>query len=539
MHATHDSVNTSFVPPVAKSTADGEHIRSFQVKPQENSEDTTSEIVDADIQARLEQASSFGHDLMQPVVQRLVEPEEEKEEEKILVQTKLTMGQPGDKYEQEADAMAQRVMAMRENEVGEEAAGIKGKQLSPKLQAKGTGLEMPPGFEQQLASKQGGGQPLSEEVRSFMEPRFGADFSGVRIHQEPALTSAIQAQAFTHGQDIYFNSGKYASGTDEGKELLAHELTHVVQQSGHRSQLGIQQRPETKRATAKNWKVKVIVKSINVREQPSRSAKKVGIFSYGQEIDVKERVNDEWLKIIYPGMRSAFLFEGKGGWVKSLADPALGYMGLNPQAHKESQTLERNSKDKVISSLNKPKKMERFDHLDKIKTFISSQLGIETSSTKYKRVLKCFEECDREFREQMADLTQMFRSAELGHIKLDRLVLSGHHVEGEMWGDAETSGSFVLNTDLKNLSKAFPSAARQVEDLMLSACNSKNQVKLLRQLFPQLQSIWVYEGYSPSIKQGSPKHISNWEKKTIGKKVPHKSDTAGTVAIWTKQAGFL
>ena len=65
-----------------------------------------------------------------------------------------------------------------------------------------------------------------------MEPRLGADFSAVRIHEAPQETGAIRAQAFTHGQDIYFNAGKYSPGSSSGKELLAHELTHVVQQSG-------------------------------------------------------------------------------------------------------------------------------------------------------------------------------------------------------------------------------------------------------------------------------------------------------------------
>ncbi|MEM9213252.1 MAG: DUF4157 domain-containing protein [Cyanobacteria bacterium P01_F01_bin.150] len=63
-----------------------------------------------------------------------------------------------------------------------------------------------------------------------MEPRFGTDFSNVRVHETPDLANAIQAQAFTHGQDIYFNSGKYNPESSGGKELLAHELTHVVQQ---------------------------------------------------------------------------------------------------------------------------------------------------------------------------------------------------------------------------------------------------------------------------------------------------------------------
>ena len=80
----------------------------------------------------------------------------------------------------------------------------------------------------------GGGQPLPASVRNFFEPRFGYDFSQVRIHtneQAAEMASSINARAFTNGRDIVFGSGEYAPGTVEGKRLLAHELTHVVQQA--------------------------------------------------------------------------------------------------------------------------------------------------------------------------------------------------------------------------------------------------------------------------------------------------------------------
>jgi hypothetical protein len=91
------------------------------------------------------------------------------------------------------------------------------------------------GLESRLAASTGGGTPLSPEVRTFMEPRFGVDFSQVRIHtssEAVQMNRDLQAQAFTHGSDIYFGSGKYDPGSSAGKQLLAHELTHVVQQTG-------------------------------------------------------------------------------------------------------------------------------------------------------------------------------------------------------------------------------------------------------------------------------------------------------------------
>ncbi len=86
---------------------------------------------------------------------------------------------------------------------------------------------------QSIQSSRGNGEALSGETKQFMEGRFGADFSGVTIHtdaQAANLSNSLNAQAFTVGQDIYFNSGKFSPNSNEGKHLLAHELTHTVQQ---------------------------------------------------------------------------------------------------------------------------------------------------------------------------------------------------------------------------------------------------------------------------------------------------------------------
>jgi hypothetical protein len=86
---------------------------------------------------------------------------------------------------------------------------------------------------QQLKDQRGNGALLPRDVRNEMSESIGADFSKVRIHtgeKAAALSDEIGAQAFTHGNDVYFNSGKYDTDSSAGKHLLAHELTHVVQQ---------------------------------------------------------------------------------------------------------------------------------------------------------------------------------------------------------------------------------------------------------------------------------------------------------------------
>jgi hypothetical protein len=106
---------------------------------------------------------------------------------------------------------------------------------SQKQTAKDQSFDAGSNVESQLNNSKGGGSPLPDEVRSFMEPRFGADLSQVRVHtgsEAVQMNKELNAQAFTHGKDIYFGSGRYNPGSSEGKHLLAHELTHVIQQTG-------------------------------------------------------------------------------------------------------------------------------------------------------------------------------------------------------------------------------------------------------------------------------------------------------------------
>jgi Domain of unknown function (DUF4157) len=161
------------------------------------------------------------------------------------IQAKLAIGQPNDFYEQEADRVADRVMQMPEPQIQRtcDCGGV-----CPSCQFKHQGSEhhvvrtnsfagsnasqsiAPPIVSEVLGSS---GRPLDAQTRAYMEPRFGHDFSRVRIHTGgPAAEAAraVNALAFTMGDDVVFAAGQYDPGTREGKSLLAHELTHVVQQ---------------------------------------------------------------------------------------------------------------------------------------------------------------------------------------------------------------------------------------------------------------------------------------------------------------------
>lgn len=149
------------------------------------------------------------------------------------VQAKLTVSQPDDPFEQEADRVADRVMRM-------EAPGVTVQRMcagceEEELQRKETGSEAvettPSMVHDSLTSS---GAPLDSATRTYMEQRFGHDFNNVRVHtggQADAAARQINSLAFTLGNDVVFREGQYAPHSSDGRRLLAHELTHVVQQS--------------------------------------------------------------------------------------------------------------------------------------------------------------------------------------------------------------------------------------------------------------------------------------------------------------------
>lgn len=158
----------------------------------------------------------------------------------VPIQAKLAIGQPGDVYEREADAVAERVInSSRPNTSVQRKCSTCGqgeKDTSSLIHpAKGGGFPVSATLESSVRATKGRGVPLMDGTRSFMENAFSTDFSDVRIHsdgQAAEMSKQLQAKAFTHGSDIYFNQGRYNPETESGQRLLVHELTHVTQQGG-------------------------------------------------------------------------------------------------------------------------------------------------------------------------------------------------------------------------------------------------------------------------------------------------------------------
>jgi|GEM_PF-3481886 len=154
---------------------------------------------------------------------------EECSKKRLGLQTKLTINEPGDVYEQEADQIADQVMATSANPAVS-AAPPRIQRFSG--QSNGQMDAAPASVDQVLASP---GRPLEPALRRDMEQRFSHDFSTVRVHTGAAAERSardVDAHAYTVGHDIVFGAGRFAPGTHEGRRLVAHELTHVVQQSG-------------------------------------------------------------------------------------------------------------------------------------------------------------------------------------------------------------------------------------------------------------------------------------------------------------------
>ena len=174
----------------------------------------------------------------------------------LRLQAKLAIGPPADAFEQEADRVADHVMRTPAQQLQRACAcantcsNCQTKHLqmarakdSSEREADRTADQAPDNLLQELGSS----QPLDPDTRAFFEPRFGHDFSHIRIHadgQAGQAAQSVSARAFTVGSDIVFGHRQYAPDTSTGRTLLAHELTHTIQQDGRRQVIARDEEPD-------------------------------------------------------------------------------------------------------------------------------------------------------------------------------------------------------------------------------------------------------------------------------------------------------
>lgn len=152
-----------------------------------------------------------------------------------LLQAKLTVNAPGDAFEQEADQVADRVLGVTDQLSPVQQSFDRPSAVARATHSTAESHTVPADVDGIVRSP---GNPLDPATRAYMEPRFGRDFSEVRVHADAEATrsaNGVQARAYTVGNHIVFGAGTFAPATHEGRRLLAHELTHVVQQTGARA----------------------------------------------------------------------------------------------------------------------------------------------------------------------------------------------------------------------------------------------------------------------------------------------------------------
>ncbi len=218
----------SQITPLAQRQAESEEETAQTIQRQEEEKTTQTlqrqEAPEEETAQTLQRQEELEEETAQ-TLQRQEAPEEETAQTlQRQEESEEETAQPIQRQEKPEEETAQTLQRQEETEETAQAKAVSG--VAPKIS---------PHVESRIQSKRGGGQPLSDSTRAFFEPRFGADFSGVRVHTDAeanSLSSEINARAFTVGQDIFVGSGQYKPDSGAGRQLLAHELTHTVQQGG-------------------------------------------------------------------------------------------------------------------------------------------------------------------------------------------------------------------------------------------------------------------------------------------------------------------
>ena len=219
-----------------------------------------------------------------------------------------------------------------------------------------------PQLSSQLNSSKGGGQSLPKDTLSSMNQAFGADFSNVRVHTDSRaqdMSDGIQAKAFTHSSDIYFNKGQYNPSSSNGKRLLAHELTHVVQQGQGIKRDVIQKEGKEEKKDKAELVVKQDLKKGVAKTEAKAEADVPNVKDLSQVSSVKsEPEESKYLQSLKYKLGAGFsLGAGLGAKEESpFGSPSLQYTPfINVNLGHESQPFKWLSTEAKVSLLIDPK----------------------------------------------------------------------------------------------------------------------------------------------------------------------------------------
>jgi hypothetical protein len=263
------------------------------------------------------------------------------------IRASMRVSRPSDPAEREAESTARRVVAMppplRLMPVGEKqplqaalAAAVPvprpalpaGSAAPPTRGAPSD--ETSPEIAAAVRSELGGGRPLPAAVAAFMAPRFKADFSAVRIHtggKAANLATRLGARAFTFGRDIFFGRGEFRPETDEGRELIAHELTHTLQQQAAVQRAAAQDSPMPPYDLAVPE-----LGTIRIEEENPVKATKGGFLrATVPTLKLPFKGKGDWVAKAYGGAAKGgsliYAATAAGGKVKATTDPVPNYKG--------------------------------------------------------------------------------------------------------------------------------------------------------------------------------------------------------------------
>jgi hypothetical protein len=396
----------------------------------------------------------------------------------LAVQPKLNVSEPQDPLELQADEAADRVMSMSgpDSMQGRGALGF-GTAPDPvssdthRIHRRADGLVGGVASSDDFDGRLGFANPLDRAVREFFEPRFGYDFANVRVYsgsRADAATRSVNALAFATGRNIVFGAGHYSARTNAGRRLLAHELSHVVQQGD------------------------------------SGVGAKEGLGRRGRQILRQAKPGAS--KGPPPVAGGNILYVGMNNFKPELTRLGAIYKGRHVNV--ESVTVkEEEAHSRVGSGI--------FDLTDSagIQAFAGS---LTADATKAGQIEALVAGQTASNRDDLAHLIDIYAKTENDNVdRLSRVVLSGH-----------SYGSSVYNEDVKGaiefkamvtLAGIFPNAAAQTRHLLVLACLAGDEALIkdvYQKAFPNLQTFWGWTRATCPTGPGAAAALSKWSKLT-------------------------
>jgi len=372
-----------------------------------------------------------------------------------IIPGKLAVNFPGDADEDEADRVAERVMSMSAPVQRQTEEKLVQRQTTDDTDAQAA----PAIVDQVLRSP---GQPLDAATLAFMEPRFDQDLSNITVHSDPQAgrsAQAVQAQAFTVGSHIVFGAQQYAPQSDSGRHLIAHELTHVLQQGSQQTHVQLQRAPKKKEPP---------------KPPAGGNILYIGLHNF--------RLETEALRKLYKG-KPVDLTE-----VTLATDPA--------HTVSDGNTFDLTNDAGVDS--------------------FAASLDLGKAQTKSAAdLLRAGPKNDRD---DMAHVMTEYAKTELdGKDRMSRVVLSGHSFGQQITNDVfKPDNSYIHFIFLVDLAKLFPKAAAQTKHLYVSACYAgmeDNVRDFYQKAFPNLVTFSGWTDTCPTD-AGAASALSQWARTT-------------------------